>query len=205
MLPFVFAGGMQILNKETSVVLLGVLQEAEAAGLFRVAQRGAELITFGLIAVNMAIAPTLSELFTKGEKQRLQSLISKSVLAIMLFAVPMALCLILGGTKLISLVFGKEYASAYMPMAILCLGHLVNAGMGSVGIILNMAGLEHITARGVAISTLINVALNILLIPFLSSLGAAIATSSSLVIWNVLLSIWLYKKTGIVSTLRFAH
>lgn len=43
MLPFMFAGSMQILNRETSVFLLGIMQTPEEVGLFRVAQRGATL------------------------------------------------------------------------------------------------------------------------------------------------------------------
>jgi O-antigen/teichoic acid export membrane protein len=199
-LPFVFASAMQILNNETSVVLLGILQAPEDVGLFRVAQRGAMLIPFGLQAVNMAMGPTIAEMFAKGEKRRLQHMISKSILAVLAFAFPVALVLILGGRWIIPIVFGQEYAPAYLPLVILCLGQLFNAGMGSVAVILNMAGLERFTARGVAIAAGASVLLNFALIPFFGPVGAALATSVSLIIWNVLLFIWLYRETGIVST-----
>jgi len=89
-------------------------------------------------------------------------------------------------------------------MVILCLGQLVNACAGSVGLILNMVGLEHLVARGVAIAALNNVALNAVLIPFWGPTGAAIASSTSLAIWNVLLALWLYKRTGLISTLKLS-
>jgi O-antigen/teichoic acid export membrane protein len=199
-LPFVFAGGMQILNNETSVILLGILQTPEHVGLYRVAQRGAALVPFGLIAVNMAIAPVVAEMFAKGEKQRLQRLISKSVLAVITFALPVGVGLIMGGKWIIPFVFGQDYAPAYLPLVILCLGQLANACMGSVGVILNMAGLERFTARGVAIAAIAGVLLNLALVPFFGPAGAAAATSVSLVIWNGLLFIWLYRETGLVST-----
>jgi len=202
-LPFVFASAMQILNNETSVVLLGILRAPEDVGLFRVAQRGAMLIPFGLQAVNMAMGPTVAEMFARGEKNRLQRMISKSILAVLAFAFPLSLILILGGKWIIPFVFGAEYTSAYVPLVILCMGQLVNAGMGSVGLILNMAGLERFTARGVAIAAIAIVLLNSTLIPFFGPAGAAIATSASLIIWNTLLFLWLYRKTGIVSTVQF--
>ncbi|MCF8095109.1 MAG: flippase [Desulfobacteraceae bacterium] len=202
--PFVFASGMQVLNNETSVVLLGILQAPEVVGLFRVAQRGAMLIPFGLQAVNMAMGPTVAEMFAKGEKKRLQSMISKSILVVLAFAIPVALLLILGGRWILPFVFGQDYAPAYLPLIILCLGQLFNAGMGSVGVILNMAGLERFTARGVAIAAVASVVLNATLIPIFGAIGAAIATSTSLMIWNTLLFIWLYKETGIVSIIRFS-
>lgn len=200
-LPFFFASGMQILNVETPVLLLGILQTPEAVGLFRVAQRGALLVPFGLQAVNVAMAPTVAELFTKGERQRLQRMISKSIMAVLAFALPVSLGLILGGRWIIPLVFGQEYTPAYLPLVILSLGQLVNAGMGSVGVILNMAGLARFTVRGATIATIASVMLNLALIPFFGALGAAISASTSLIIWNLLLSIWLYRETGIVSTI----
>ncbi len=201
-LPFVFAAGMQILNHQTSVVFLGILQGAESVGVFRVAQRGAELIPFGLMAVNMAIGPTASQLFTQGNKQHLQKIVNKSILAILAFSLPVSLALILSGKWLIPFVFGLEFSPAYPILVILCIGQLVNAAMGSVGLLLNMAGLERFTARGVAIAAVASIVLNVTLIPFLGTFGAAIATTSSLIIWNVLLAVWLYKETGILSTIR---
>ena len=199
-LPFAFASGMQILNKETSIIMLGVLQSPEEVGIFRVAQRCALLIAFGLQAVNMAIAPTISQMFTRGEKERLQRLINKSILAVLAFALPVALGLIFGGKWILPFVFGKEFALAYLPLVILCLGQLVNVGIGSVGVILNMVGLERFTAKGVAIAAVASVILNVALIPFFGAIGAAIATSTSLIIWNLMLFFWLYRETGIVST-----
>ena len=75
--------------------------------------------------------------------------------------------------------------------------------MGSVGLILNMAGLEHYTARGVAIAAFANLAFNVILIPYFGTVGAAIATSTSLVIWNIMLSWYVYKEIGIISTIKF--
>ena len=203
MLPFLFMSVMQVFNNEASVVLLGILQDTKSVGLFRVAQRGADLIPFGLLAVNIAIAPTIAKLYAKGEKDRLQNIITKSILLITVFALPVALGLIFWGNRLISLVFGQEYAQAYVPLIFLCLGQLFNACMGSVGIIMNMIGLEQLVAQGVTIAAITNIVLNVILIPFLGPTGAAIATSVSLVIWNVLLGLWLYKNTGIISTIRF--
>jgi O-antigen/teichoic acid export membrane protein len=199
-LPFVFASGMQVINQETSIVLLGILKSPEDVGYFRVAQRCAMLIPFGLHAINIAIAPTVAEMFAKGEKKLLQRVISKSIFVTLGFAIPVVLTLILFGKLIISFVFGQEFAPAYTPLVILCIGQAVNAGMGSVDLILNMAGLERITALGVAIATITSIVLNLILIPFLGTTGAAIATSFSLALWNVLLFFWLYKATGVVST-----
>jgi O-antigen/teichoic acid export membrane protein len=151
----------------------------------------------------MAIAPTVSELFARGEKDRLQNMISKSTWAIMAFALPMVLFLILGGKWLLPIVFGPEYAPAYILLVILCLGQLFNAAMGSVGLLLNMSGFERLTAQGVTIAALSSIILNLILIPIGGPVGAAVAVFTSMVVWNVLLGLWLFQKTGIISTFYF--
>ncbi len=201
MLPFVFASGMQVFNREISVILLALIGGTTEAGLFRVAQRGAELIPFGLLAVNTAIAPVISELFARNEKKRLQQMITKSTLAITAFAVPVAILLITGGKWLIPVVFGAEYAQAYLILVILCLGQLFNAFMGSVGLILNMCGHENTVAWGVTVAAAASLVMNLALIPMWGATGAAIATCGSLIVWNILLGIRLYQKTGVNSTI----
>ncbi len=201
-LPFVFAGAMQVLNNETSVVLLGFLQDAESVGLFRIAQRGASIITFGLMAANMAIGPTVAQLFAQAEKVRLQKVITKSVLAVMTFAAPVGLGIVAFGHWLLPSIFGADFAAAYHILVILCLGQFVNAATGSVGLVLNMTGLERFTAKGVGIAVTVSVILNLSLIPIFGAVGAAIATTISMVVRNLLMAIWLYRETGILSTVK---
>jgi len=63
----------------------------------------------------------------------------------------------------------------------------VNSAAGSVGMLLNMTRYERDTAKGLAVSAILNVVLNLLLIPLLGIIGAAIATAVSLITWKVLL------------------
>ena len=198
--PMLLAGGMQILNKETSVLMLGFLGTAEDVGFFRVAQRAAILIPFGLHAVNMALAPTASRLYTNGQIQLLQRVLTQSARAILAYALPVTLCLMIGSFWLVPLIFGSEFVPAIWPLIILCAGQLVNAGVGSVGIVLTMTQNERLTAKGVVIAAIVNLILNIILIPLWGTLGAAVATSISIILWNCLLALWLYQKLGVTTT-----
>jgi O-antigen/teichoic acid export membrane protein len=63
-----------------------------------------------------------------------------------------------------------------------------------------MTGNERETVKGVGISTVINVVLNIALIPRYGSVGAAVATAASIVIWNLLLFRAVWVRLGIRST-----
>jgi len=202
MIPFFITSGVHILNNEASLIILGISQDTESVGLFRVAQRGAMLIPFGLYSVNVALGPMVAELFAKGKRGRLQEVINKGIFSTVAFALPMTLLLIGAGNWLIPIIYGKEYSSAYIILVILSVGQLVNACAGSVGVISNMVGLERYVTRGSIIASICNIFLNLFLIPSLGILGAAIATIASVFVWNFLLALWLYRETGLKSFLH---
>ena len=97
-------------------------------------------------------------------------------------------------------IFGPEFLPAAPALAVLAIGQLVNAGSGSVGSLLTMTGHERDAAVGFGLSAVMNVALNVLLIPLWGPLGAAVATASSLIAWNVILSFAVYRRLRIDAT-----
>ena len=162
--------------------------------------QGATLVSFVLISINMVLAPIISGLYTQGKLHQLQRLITISARGILFLTLPLVLFLLIGGHWILSFLFGAEFGLGANALRILCAGQLINAVTGSVGIILNMTGHEKYAVRGVAVAAGANIALNLLLIPRnLVLKGAAAATATSLVIWDVLLCWWVYKHVGVVS------
>jgi len=198
-LPFLFIGGMQLINNQTDIVMLGALHGAEVVGIYRVSTRVAQLVIFVLGAANMVLQPTIAKLYAVRDMQRLQRVATQSARVVLLVSVPIAIVLIVSGRSML-LIFGQEFTKGAMALAILSAGQLVNAAMGSVGLILNMTGNERDTARGVAIAAVVNVALNAILIPLWGMNGAATATATSLVVWNVILAMQVVRRIGIYPT-----
>ena len=198
-LPMLFIGSMYIVNNLTDTIMLGSLDSTEAVGLYTVANRGAGLITFILIAFDTSIAPTFASLHTQGERGRLQEIVTKSCQANFAIALIMATILIIFGKSLL-LLFGSEFVAGHSALTILSLGQLVNAFTGSVALLLIMTGFDKYTAIGVSVSAVINIILNSILIPLYSVEGAAIATAISMVCWNIILVYFAYQKLKINST-----
>lgn len=199
-LPLSFVGGMMVINSNADVLMLGWLQGNTETGIYRVAAQGAMLVSFSLMAINMVIGPYISRLYTQGRKHDLQKMLAWGTRAIFGVALPVALVFILFGEQILALVFGGEYVPGAGPMAILCAGQLINAAAGSVGFVLNMTGHERDTAKGVGAAAVANLVLNAVLIPPYGMTGAAVATATSMVIWNVLLVWFVYRRTGLNST-----
>jgi len=190
--PLALTSGLQAINAQIGILLLGLFAASEAVGIYKVAVAVATLIAFGLQAVNLVVMPYFARLYAQGDLARLQQLVTQSARAILALAVPVTLVFVLFGEQFLALAFGPEYAAGHTVLAILALGQLVNAGMGSVGALLNMTGHERDTLRGVAIAAVANLVLGLALIPLYGLEGAAIATAATLIIWNLLLrqAVW---------------
>jgi O-antigen/teichoic acid export membrane protein len=93
--------------------------------------------------------------------------------------------------------FGDGFRTGSTALTIVALGQLVNAAAGPSGNVLIMTGHEGIAVRAVGAGALANLLLAIVLVPPLGVSGAAIAFTSSLVIWNVALVVIARRRLGV--------
>lgn len=185
-LSLVLLSGALFVNSQIGVVLLGVLDQPESAGLYAVAQRGALLVAFPLLALNAALAPTAARLWARAEVAQLQRLVTLGARGVLAASAPIAVVFILGGEPLLGLVFGAAFAAAAPALAILSLGQLVNAATGSVTTLLMMTGNQWRAGVGIAIGLALNLGLSVVLIPTLHAAGAAIAAATGLLVSNLI-------------------
>lgn len=176
-LPLSVLVGTQVIYSQTSVVLLGWLASTEDVGIYRVATQGAVLVAFPLIAMNTVLSPMISRLYHAGDMARLQHLVTLGARAVLAAALPLVVVFIFFGERILELVFGQGYSGGALALAILCLGQLVNAATACTFSLLNMTGHERYTARGMAVAAIVNIVLNLVLIPWLGIAGAAISTA----------------------------
>jgi len=199
-LPFLFTFGVIIINEKTDILMLGAIRGVEDVGLYRVAQRGAELVMLIIIAIEMVIGPTISKLYTEGKMQKLQRMVTISVRAVLILSFPFAFGLAIFGYQIVPFIFGKEFAPSVVPLAILCVSWLIASGMGSGSELLNMTGHERDTAKAIVLATIINVILNSIFIPIWGIEGAAIATGISIILRGILMAVWVTRHIGIHAT-----
>ena len=82
-------------------------------------------------------------------------------------------------------------------MFILVLGFLGRAAMGPSEFILNMLGQQKICAIIIASMAVLNIGLNVLLVPRLGIIGAAIATATVLVLGAGLNTVFAQRRLGL--------
>lgn len=185
-----------VVHARANVVLLDVLSSSEQVGLFGSANRAAALLTIGLVAANAVLAPTVAGLHASGRRGELQSAAVRCTRWAFAVALPIAALFVFGGDLVLSL-FGSGFVAAHDALVVLSLAQLLNVAMGSVGLILMMAGHARDTFVGLLAGALVNLSLDFALIPSHGALGAAIATGAGVVVWNVCLTIALRRRLGV--------
>ena len=198
--PFILAVGLVIANMHIDIVMVGALAGDEEAGFYRVASRMAAFVPFFLFAVNNALAPRISGLYTQGKIEELQKILTIASRIIFIATIPVAIILCVFSESLLGILFGEEYKVAAMALIILAFANLFSVMMGQVGQVMALTGHEVLTAWSVFIAVIVNVILNYIFVPVMGLEGAAVATASSIVIWNMLLAFWTEKKTGLRCT-----
>jgi O-antigen/teichoic acid export membrane protein len=181
----------------SGVWFAGYFLSSSDVAFLSVTQRFAQVIVFLLVSFNGVLAPRFSKLYTKGDFDSLRILAQKTAWLIVIFNMPVFCIMLYFGADLLSL-FGDEFRSAYKILLILMFGQLVNILTGSVGFLLSMSGYEKIMRNTVIFSGLVTLALNLVLtIPF-GLLGTSVSISIGLILNNLLLTFYVYKKLGFI-------
>jgi O-antigen/teichoic acid export membrane protein len=199
-LPFAAIAGLQTINSQTNILVLGLFHSAKDVGIYQVAMQASVVLAFGLEAVNMVAAPQFARLHGQRDIRRLQKMATSSARASLLLAGMGFLALAILAPALFEFLFGREFSAGYAALMILCVGQLVNVGMGSVGMLLAMTGHERVVTKGVAASAALNIVLSGILVPAYGMEGAALAATISLVVLNIALWRVVRIKLGIDSS-----
>lgn len=196
-LSFMWLGMLYLLNSRVDLFMLGTLRGAESAGIYSVAAKAAELVGVFLITANSVLAPKFARLYRNRDLDSLQRLVSKASMWIAALTLPVALTMVLAARPLITHLYGADFAQGADALRVLAIGQAFNVAAGPTGMLLNMTGHERLSAMGVGLSMLLNIVLNAALVPRYDALGAAVATTISVMTWNVLLLYWVRKRLGL--------
>lgn len=194
--PMLLITGTRVLINRTDIIMLGLLSSETSVGVYAICVRLSEFVGFGLLSANSIIGPYISELYASGRLDRLKNLLKTQAFMVTGFTVVAGAGLALAGPYLLML-FGVEFVSGYVPMLILIGGQIINALTGATGLILVMTGRQTILVWTLFASLIINIFLNLVLIPLYGPTGAAAASFASVAFWNGILFIYIIKKLGL--------
>lgn len=180
--------GIRLAQGQVLLLLTGALASADHAGLLRIAQRGAELVSLGTSIAIAAASPQFSRLNAEGRRDGLQRLLTQVARASTVIALLVLVCFIIGGEWLLDTFFGAGFLPAWNALIILAVTGTMRALTGPVAMLMIMLRHEGATVLGYVISLVLSASAAAVLLPDYGADGTAWGlfigtTAMSLFLW----------------------
>ena len=191
-LPLLATTMLGMIMHWTDTLMLGYFKTPDMVGLYNAALPLASLIPVVLTSMRFLYVPIASQLYSQNlmdEIRRNYAVLTKWMFSLTL---PLFFIIFLFPETVLNILFGSRYIQADAVLQFLALGMFINTFLGPNGATLMIAGKTKILMWTSLIGSIMNIVLNILLIPPLGIIGAAIASTASLAVINLLNSTWLY-------------
>ena len=196
-LPLLSSDFMYMAMNTSDVVLLGHFQGSAEVASFRAIWPAAHLNQLVMTSFALLFTPMAARLFARNDRAGINDLYWKTALWIAVLSFPIfALTFSLAEPFTVT-AFGARYEDSATYLMLLSFGYYFNAALGFNGLTLKVFGkLRYIVSIN-ALAAVVNVAVNLALIPRYGALGAAIGTTATLVAHNILKQAGLRLGTGI--------
>ena len=172
-----------VLDSIDTILLAAFGVSDVAIGQYGAAIRLGNFIAMPLLSINNVFAPTIAELHSKGELQKLESMFKLLTKWSVMFSLPIFLIMVLFSPYLLALP-GPGFVSAWPLLIAFSIGSMINAGTGAVGYMLLMTGYQRLSFLNSLVAVAVNIALGILLTPRYGAMGTAISTGMAICALN---------------------
>ena len=181
--PIALTDNSDTLLKRVDIILVGAFLTPLAVSYYVVAKQLMTFLKTPANSLGFAITPRYSEQIHRGNLETASRLYSEALTSTLTFYVPAAVGLVIVAEPTLALIFGPEYAGGAIVLQILTLylvaqtvSYVTSGGLDYLG----QAKLRAYAKGGTAI---FNVILNIILIPTIGIMGAAISTAGSYAVY----------------------
>lgn len=177
----------------TDTLMLGYFKTPKEVGIYNAALPLAHLLSIVVTSVAFLYTPIMSKLYGEHKMEELRLSYAISTKWIFIGTLPIFFILFMFPTVALNSMFGPRYVGASDALQILALGFIFNSYFGLNYYTLITIGKSKFIMQCTLISAVINVILNIILIPEFSLVGAAIASALSFAVVEPLMALKLYK------------
>jgi len=168
----------------TDTFVLAALRPAGDVGIYRACMQTAMMTSLVLAATNRMFAPMISRMNSSGRGDDLARTFPVVTRWILTFSVPVFAFLVVFPDRFCDLFKVKADPGA-TALVILAAAQLANCAAGSVGQLLLMAGFEKVILYNTVGVLLLNLVLNLILVPRFGIVGAAAATATGVCVDNI--------------------
>lgn len=165
-------------------LLLGMYLSSDQVGLYGVATRVVVLASFVMLPINASFAPRVADLYQRGQTDILRKTYAFASAWIVRLSLPAFIILVLFPREALA-IFGPGFPVAASVTIVLVLGKAIDAATGPCAMMLNMSGRPTLNMADNLAALVLNIGLNLWLIPRYGILGSAIAWAAALGMVNL--------------------
>ena len=196
-LPLMVSRGLWSLMQQSDNFLLGFFKSSSAVGLYDAAFTVPSVLLVVHTAIGFLFLPIFSELAAAGNTDDMDEFYKLVTKWMVVVSLPIYCVLLAFPHTVLSLTFGTEYQSSADLLLLISTGFFIHIvfGINEHGLI--AIGRTGTILRGNVICLSLNLLLNVLLIPSIGILGAALASVSAYTLINIYWTSRLFSFSGV--------
>ena len=184
--PLLTSDLAMVLRGSLSVVLIQVLSTTAQVAEFRAVMPVAIQNLFVATSFRFIFTPGAARHYARGDRVALNDLYWQTAAWIAILAFPLFALCVGFPEQLAVLLFGERYQASGLILGILCLGYYVNGSMGFNALTLRVFNRVRFLAITDLSTAALNLVLAVVLIRQFGAVGAAVATSATFILQNVI-------------------
>lgn len=177
----------------TDTLMLGYFKTAEIVAAYSAAYPLANLLSPGINSIGFLYVPIIANLYGKNNIKEIEYINGNSTKWCFIITLPIFFIFFLFPEFILNYIYGPHYVSSSSVLQILSMGFVMNSFFGLNYYTLMAAGKSRLLMNCSLISTIINIFLNLILIPSFGMVGAAVASAVSFTLIEIYMTLKLYQ------------
>lgn len=188
---------IKLMNNADTLLIGALIDPVGSVGQYNAAFVLAQITLLFYTSLGFMYVPEVSRLHEKGGDEEAKDVYQAMTKWILFMSLPFTLTALVFPEFVLTFIYSPAYTQATLPFVVLTLGLLTHVVVGHNKNTLIALGNTRVILVTDVTTLLINIILNVVLIPIYGILGAAVATGAAYVIRNVALTAYLYAEYGI--------
>jgi O-antigen/teichoic acid export membrane protein len=191
--PLVFTTLFWNMSGRIDVFFLTIYETETNIGVYNAILPLAQFVPVVMQSFISILMPIFAGIFANYEKNALHTMHQAATKWIIAFTVPLFFLLAIFAEPILHVLLGSDTVIGAVPLTIAGLGYFINAAFGVLNILLNASGKTKLTLLNTSTYIVLNIVLDILLIPRFGLAGAATAGALSMLALNIMAMIENYR------------
>lgn len=194
--PMLVSTLVWLLMESSDAVLLGYFWNTEAVASFRTVLPVARLNQIVILSFSVLYTPLASRLYARKHNEEMADLYWQTSLWMTILTFPVFVMTFSFARAMTVGIYGERYSDAVPVLILLSLGYYFHTSLGFNGVSLKIfRRLKYVVVIDIA-AAIVNVAINLILVPRWGILGAASGTAGTMIVHNLLKQYGLWRYTG---------